>query len=84
MIDAHHDRACATGARIVHASGFDSIPSDLGTWALQQEMIGAFEKGDVRPGKTYDGIALDEAPPGPEAQGRSELSSRWTSSRRKP
>ena len=37
MIDAHHDRARETGARIVHSCGFDSIPSDLGTWALQQE-----------------------------------------------
>jgi short subunit dehydrogenase-like uncharacterized protein len=42
MIDAHHDRAVATGARIVHFCGFDSIPSDLGTWALQQEMIARF------------------------------------------
>ncbi|HEV7555752.1 MAG TPA: saccharopine dehydrogenase NADP-binding domain-containing protein [Kofleriaceae bacterium] len=39
MIDAHHERARATGARIVHACGFDSIPSDMGTWGLQQEMI---------------------------------------------
>jgi short subunit dehydrogenase-like uncharacterized protein len=38
MIDAHHDRARATGARIVHTCGFDSIPSDMGTWAVQQEM----------------------------------------------
>jgi len=30
MIDAHHDRAKQTGARIVHTCGFDSIPSDLG------------------------------------------------------
>jgi short subunit dehydrogenase-like uncharacterized protein len=37
MIDAHHARAKQTGARIVHACGFDSIPSDLGTWAAQQE-----------------------------------------------
>ena len=42
MIDAHHERAIATGARIVHTCGFDSIPSDLGTWALQQEMISRF------------------------------------------
>ncbi|MDX2093661.1 MAG: saccharopine dehydrogenase NADP-binding domain-containing protein [Kofleriaceae bacterium] len=42
MIDAHHERARETGARIVHACGFDSIPSDLGTWALQQEMIATF------------------------------------------
>lgn len=41
-IDAHHERAARTGARIVHTCGFDSIPSDLGTWALQQEMIKAF------------------------------------------
>ena len=26
----HHDRAVATGARIVHACGFDSVPHDLG------------------------------------------------------
>ncbi len=37
MIDLHHERARATGARIVHTCGFDSIPSDLGTWAAQQE-----------------------------------------------
>lgn len=28
-IDAHHDRARASGARIVHSCGFDSVPSDL-------------------------------------------------------
>ena len=37
MIDAHHERAKETGARIVHTCGFDSIPSDLGTWALQRD-----------------------------------------------
>jgi len=42
MIDAHHERAKATGARIVHACGFDSIPSDLGTWATQQEFTKQF------------------------------------------
>ncbi len=36
MIDAHHARATATGARIVHACGFDSIPSDLGTYLAQR------------------------------------------------
>jgi short subunit dehydrogenase-like uncharacterized protein len=35
MIDAHHERAAATGARIVHCCGYDSIPSDLGTLMLQ-------------------------------------------------
>jgi short subunit dehydrogenase-like uncharacterized protein len=42
MIDAHHERALATGARIVHTCGFDSIPSDLGTWATQQAFVQRF------------------------------------------
>jgi short subunit dehydrogenase-like uncharacterized protein len=36
MIDAHDATARASGARIVHACGYDSIPSDIGTWAVQQ------------------------------------------------
>ncbi len=36
MIQAHHERATATGAKLVHSCGYDSIPSDLGTWAAQQ------------------------------------------------
>ena len=35
MIEAHHDEATRTGARIVHCCGFDSIPSDLGTLMVQ-------------------------------------------------
>ncbi|PLW82318.1 saccharopine dehydrogenase [Kineobactrum sediminis] len=31
--------ANASGARLVHTCGFDSIPSDMGTWYLQQRMI---------------------------------------------
>ena len=42
MIDAHHVRARETGARIVNSCGYDSIPSDLGTWGLQQEFIARF------------------------------------------
>ncbi len=38
MIDAHQDAAAASGARIVHTCGFDSIPSDLGVFHLQREM----------------------------------------------
>jgi short subunit dehydrogenase-like uncharacterized protein len=30
MYVAHHQRAVATGARIVHACGFDCVPNDLG------------------------------------------------------
>lgn len=35
-IRAHHDAAKASGARIVHSCGFDSIPFDLGVYFLQQ------------------------------------------------
>lgn len=48
MIDLHHERARATGARIVHTCGHDSIPSDLGTWALQQEFIARFRRPATR------------------------------------
>lgn len=42
MIHAHQQRASETGARIVHACGFDSIPSDMGTWFTQQRAIERF------------------------------------------
>jgi short subunit dehydrogenase-like uncharacterized protein len=42
MIDAHADTATSTGARIVHACGFDSIPSDLGVWFTQQRSLEQF------------------------------------------
>jgi short subunit dehydrogenase-like uncharacterized protein len=35
-IDANHEAAVASGARIVHACGFDSIPSDLGVLLLSE------------------------------------------------
>jgi len=38
-IDANHEEARRTGARIVHCCGFDSIPSDLGTLFLQDALI---------------------------------------------
>jgi len=37
MIDRYQDRAVETGARLVHACGFDSVPSDMGVWFLQRE-----------------------------------------------
>jgi len=37
MIDRYEERARQTGARIVHSCGFDSIPSDLGTFYLQEQ-----------------------------------------------
>jgi short subunit dehydrogenase-like uncharacterized protein len=39
VIPAYEATARASGARIVHTCGFDSIPSDLGTWFLQQQML---------------------------------------------
>lgn len=38
-IDAFHALARETGARVVHACGFDSLPSDLGAWRLQREAL---------------------------------------------
>jgi len=35
-IAANHEAAQRTGARIIHACGFDSIPSDLGVWLTAQ------------------------------------------------
>ena len=35
MIDAHHNNAKDRGVRIVHTCGFDSIPSDMGVYYLQ-------------------------------------------------
>ncbi len=37
MIERYEDTAKQSRARIVHCCGFDSIPSDLGVWFLQQQ-----------------------------------------------
>ena len=37
-IDKFSDQAAATGARIVHACGYDSIPSDVGVHLLHQQV----------------------------------------------
>jgi short subunit dehydrogenase-like uncharacterized protein len=39
MIDRHETAAKESGARIVFSCGFDSIPFDLGVWALQEIVI---------------------------------------------
>ena len=47
MVERYEDEARASGARIVHCCGFDSIPSDLGVKFLQdlaQEHLGAYCK----------------------------------------
>ncbi|MCB1098291.1 MAG: saccharopine dehydrogenase NADP-binding domain-containing protein [Verrucomicrobiae bacterium] len=42
MINRYEATAQASGARIVHCCGFDSIPSDLGVAFLQQEAVRRF------------------------------------------
>ncbi|MEM8707547.1 MAG: saccharopine dehydrogenase [Actinomycetota bacterium] len=44
MIDAHAATAEASGARIVHTCGFDSIPSDLGVWFTQGQAAALFDE----------------------------------------
>lgn len=55
MIDAHQAHAEASGARIVHACGFDSIPSDLGVWFTQRESQARFGEPCVRIGLRVKG-----------------------------
>ena len=38
VIRQYQDAAQASGARIVHTCGFDSVPFDMGNWYLQQVM----------------------------------------------
>jgi short subunit dehydrogenase-like uncharacterized protein len=38
LIDRHHAQAAADGTRIVPGCGFDSVPSDLGTWCVAQAL----------------------------------------------
>ncbi len=61
MIDAHHDQAKITGARIVHCCGFDSIPSDLGVLTLQEHALATLGKPCSRVGfyvmKTKGGVS---------------------------
>lgn len=48
-IDLAHEAAVATGARIVHSCGFDSVPSDLGVLVAHQQAVadGAGELTDT-------------------------------------
>ncbi|MBU6239926.1 MAG: saccharopine dehydrogenase NADP-binding domain-containing protein [Planctomycetes bacterium] len=44
MIARYASTAQSSGARIIHCCGFDSIPSDLGVWFLQQQAQASFGK----------------------------------------
>jgi len=48
MIDQYEPQAQASGARIVHCCGFDSIPSDMGVYFLQQQAQQAWGKPATR------------------------------------
>ncbi|MFI5954599.1 saccharopine dehydrogenase family protein [Cryptosporangium sp. NPDC051539] len=69
----HHDTATRTGARIVHACGFDSIPADLGAYFTVKQLpegvplrVEAFLRANGRPsaGTVHSlvGAVADAAP----------------------
>jgi short subunit dehydrogenase-like uncharacterized protein len=50
MISEHEATARKSGARLVPSSGFDSVPSDMGTWFLQQQAMQRFGQSCTRVG----------------------------------
>ncbi len=64
MYVAHHARAVDTGARIVHACGFDSVPHDLGAlFTVQQlpEGVPIRLRGMIRSNGTFSGGTFHSA-----------------------
>lgn len=64
MFLAHHESAERTGARIVHACGFDSIPHDLGAWYTVQQLQASGPvtvRGVVRASGTFSGGTFHSA-----------------------
>lgn len=61
MVDKYEAQAKQSGARIVHCSGFDSLPSDLGVYFTQQKAQQAFgemcQKIDMRVAKLKGGAS---------------------------
>jgi short subunit dehydrogenase-like uncharacterized protein len=60
----HHDEAVASGARIVHACGFDSIPHDLGAYFTVQQLGDSDPitlRGVVRAGGMFSGGTFHSA-----------------------
>jgi short subunit dehydrogenase-like uncharacterized protein len=61
---AHHQTALRTGARLVHACGFDSIPHDLGAWFTVKQLpddLPITLRGVVRSGGTFSGGTFHSA-----------------------
>ncbi len=64
MYVAHHATAQRTGARIVHACGFDSIPHDLGAYFTVQQLRASGPvsvRGVVRSSGTFSGGTFHSA-----------------------
>jgi len=64
MYLAHHATAVRTGARIVHACGFDSVPHDLGVLYTVQQLQAAGPlrvRGVVRASGTFSGGTFHSA-----------------------
>lgn len=64
MYLAHHTRAVETGARLVHACGFDSVPHDLGVYFTMQQLPAGAPvriRGLVRSNATFSGGTLASA-----------------------
>jgi saccharopine dehydrogenase (NAD+, L-glutamate forming) len=60
----HHQTALRTGARLVHACGFDSIPHDLGAYFTVQQLPSDQPitlRGVVRSGGTFSGGTFHSA-----------------------
>ncbi|MDQ1034923.1 short subunit dehydrogenase-like uncharacterized protein [Streptomyces sp. V3I8] len=58
MYVRHDARARETGARLVHAAGFDSVPHDLGAWFTVRQLpegVPLTVDGFVRVGATFSG-----------------------------
>lgn len=47
LIERHHAQAAKDGTRIIPFCGFDSVPSDLGTWLAQKAFLERFGEGCV-------------------------------------
>ena len=61
---AHHQTAVRTGARLVHACGFDSIPHDLGAYFTVQQLPSDLPltlRGVVRSAGTFSGGTFHSA-----------------------
>ncbi|MGZ4896494.1 MAG: saccharopine dehydrogenase family protein [Candidatus Angelobacter sp.] len=52
LIDRYHDRAAADGTRIIPCCGFDSIPSDLGTYLVARHIKSQL-RADCREVKSF-------------------------------